>query len=820
MLAKKPVFTAIAALSLALGIGLNTAIFTLINTMLWGSMPYHAPERLVAIWSVPPQHPDQIDNVSVPDYVAWRDRNRSFDVMGAAGVNGADFGATENGMPAERIQGEMDSAEFLKALGVQPLLGRLYTPDEDQIDHPAHVLVLSYSLWQRRFGGDKDILSKTVLMDGVKTNIIGVMRPDFLFVDDRSEFLAPILINHVQLRGTARYLMVVGRLKPGVSIQQAQSDLEPISQQLAKEYPRDMDHGKPWMVRVQTIREGLFGFMSRPLLLLQGAVGLVLLIACANVAALLLARASSRQTEVAIRAALGASRGRILRQFLTESVMLALLGCIAGVFLAWAGVRALVALAPPFFPRLHEVSIDGRVLLFSAGISLLTGLAFGLIPALQGSKSAFAETLKDATRGGTSGGARHRVRAALVSAQLALALVLLIGSGLLIRSFLKMSGADLGCDPKGLLTFEYRFPSQQYGKAVSVYQGVPLWEINPAPAAEFQRVFERVQSVPGVLSAAAMPFPPLTFAPDTPFEIEGRPVQQASDAPSANYYPITPNFFHTMKIAMLRGRDFNMHDTANSPWVAIINETMAHRFFPNEEALGKHIKVDLSPEDQPREIIAVVHDIPANPQQKTQSPAVFVPFWQAGPHVAGPMSFIRFRLTFVVRTAGDPMSMLPALQHAVAEINPNRPLANSRTLEFYLSLQMQYPRYYSMLLGLFAAAATILAAVGIYGIMAFVVAQRTREIGIRMALGAGGWQVLRLIIRQAIWMIIGGLALGIAGAMALTRFVSSELWEVQATDPATFTAVPVLLAVVALLACLVPTRRAVRVDPTIALRYE
>jgi putative ABC transport system permease protein len=819
MLGKKPVFTAVAALSLALGIGLNTAIFTLINTMLWGSLPYRAPDRIAVIWSVPPQHLDQINGVSVPDYMAWKERNRSFEVLGAMSGDQRDFGAEENGTPAERIQGEEFAPELLQALGVQPLMGRLFTPAEDEIDNPAPVVVISHRLWQRRFNGDKDILKRTVLLNGVATNIIGVMPPDFLFSDDHAEFLAPIRFNRFQLRGSARYLMVAARLKPGVSIAQAQADMESVSRQLAKEYPRDMDQGKPWTVRVQTVREGLFGFMKRPLLLLQGAVGFVLLIACANVAALLLSRASSRQTEVAIRSALGAGRSRIFRQFITESVMLSLAGGMLGVLLAWWAVRALVTMAPPWFPRLHEISIDGNVLLFSAGISLLTGIVFGVVPALHGSKSNFAESLKDATRGGTSGGVRNRIRAVLVSAQLALALVLLIGSGLLIRSFLKMQGADLGCDPKGLLTFQVRFPANQFGKPTGFHHGFPLWDISPLPAVNLQRVFERVQSVPGVESAGAVVFPPLTGSAEATFSIEGRPAQD-TDAPSAVYYPVTPNFFHTMKIAMLRGRDFTMRDTTNAPWVMIVNETMARRFWPHEDAIGKHVKLDISPEEQPREIVAVVHDTPSDPQQRTQQPAIYVPFFQAASHSIGPFGFLRFQLTFVVRTPGDPMSLVPALRRAVAEVDPNRALSNPRTVEEHLSDQFQYPRYYSMLLGLFAFVATLLAAVGIYGIMAYAVEQRTREIGIRMALGAGGWQVLRLVIRQAMWMIVAGLTLGLAGSMALTRFISSELWEVQSTDPATFVGVSTLLIAVALFACLIPTRRAVRVDPTIALRYE
>ncbi len=819
MLAKKPIFTTVAVLSLALGIGLNTAIFTLINTMLWGPLPWKATDRVAVIWSVPPQHLDQFSNVSIPDFIAFKERNRSFQMLGAMTLNEQDFGASENGILAERIIGEEFSPELLEALGVQPLMGRLFTPAEDEIDHAAPVLVLSYRLWQRRFAGDKDILTRTVLVNGTKTNIIGVMRPDFRFSDDRAEYLAPLAISHFQLRGSARYLTVAGRLKPGVTMQQAQADLEPIARQLSKEFPRDVEEGKPWSIRVQPVREALFGFMSRPLLLLQGAVAFVLLIACANVAALLLARASSRQTEVAIRAALGASRGRIFLQFITESVTLSIFGGALGVLLAWWSVRILVAMAPPWFPRLGEISLDSGVLAFSAGVSLVTGIVFGLAPALQASKSALVDALKDATRGGSSGRGRNRVRAALVSAQLALALMLLIGSGLLIQSFLKVQGSDLGCDPSGVMTFNFRFPGTQFAKITSLYQGIPLWEINPVVSTTLQRVFDRVQNLPGVQSASASVLPPMTFAPQLPFEIMGRPTQ-AADAPSAAYYPVAPNFFQTMKIQMLHGRDFTNRDTGGAPWVAIVNETAARRFWPNESPIGKHIRVDLSPEDQAREIVAVVHDTPRDLQQKTGQPAIYVPYFQTVPHIIGSVNFMRFNLTFLLRTSGDPMSLLPALRRAVAEIDPNRPLGDPRTLESYLAEQLQYPRYYSMLLGLFAFVATLLAALGIYGVMAYAVEQRTREIGIRMALGADAWSVLGLVTRQAIWMIAAGLLVGVGGAMALTRYISSELWEVQSSDPAMFVGVSLLLTAVALLACLAPTRRAARVDPTIALRYE
>jgi putative ABC transport system permease protein len=812
-------FACVAAISLALGIGLNTTIFTLINTILWGRLVFPEPGRLVTISSVAPGRPDQLDPVSVPDYMAWRQRARCFEAIGVVANTSRDFGAEENGVPAERYRGEDVAPELLQALGVQPLVGRLFTPREDEVDHPAPVILISHRLWQRRFNGDRDILKRTVLVDGIPTSIIGVMPPDFLLTDDRAEYLEPVRINRFQLRGSARFLGAVARLKRGVSMQQAQAEMKALGMQLAREIPADMDHGKPWTVRLQNIREGLFGFMSRPLLLLQGAVALVLLIACANVAALLLARASARHAEIAIRAALGAGRGRIVRQFLTESLVLSLIGGGLGVLLAWVGVGALVKMAPPFFPRLNEITIDGRVLAFSAGLSLLTGMVFGAAPAIRGSKASFVESLRETGRGGTAGGARNRLRGALVTVQLGLALMLLIGSGLLIRSFLKIQGADLGCDPKNVLTFMMRIPESLVAKPAMPYRGMVLWQIQPSAAATFQRVLECVKSVPGVESAAAGAYPPLTGGSTLPFQIPGRLMPDAN-AMSAIYYPVTPDYFRTMKTAMLRGRDFTIHDTGMSQWVAIVNETMAKRYWPDEDAIGKHIRFDLSPDDPPREIVAVVHDMPMNPQQVRQDPVIFVPFFQAAPQTVGPWRGLRMQLTFLLRTQGDPMRVLPAVRKAVAEVDANRPLANVQTQEDWIAREVQYPRYYSMLLGLFAAVATVLAAVGIYGVMAYVVEQRTREIGIRMALGAGGRDVMALMLRQALWLVAGGLALGLLGALALTRYLSSELWEIQPTDPATFAAVTALLVAVAFAACAAPTRRAVRTDPTVALRYE
>jgi len=820
ILSKKPTFTAVAAFSLALGIGLNTAIFTLVNTILIGSLPYRDTDRLVSISSLEPGHRDQGQGVSIPDMLQWKAQAHSFDGYGAVVLSERDLGAQENGMPAERVEGEMVTPGLLPALGATPLMGRYFSESEDEVDNAAPVMLISHRLWVRRFGADKNILGRQILVNGQSTSIIGVLQPDFRLLDENGDYLAPLPINHIQVHASARFLTVIARLRPGVTMQQAQSEMDSISAHLAEKFPvHDTEHGKPWTTRLRPIREELFGFIQRPLLLLQGAVAFVLLIACANIAALLMARASSRQTEVAVRAALGAGRSRIIRQFLTESMVLSMFGGILGIALAWAGVRALVGMAPSWLPRLHAIGMDARVLAFSVAVSLLTGLLFGVIPAVQGSRATIVESVKDATRGGTAGVSRARLRGVLVAGQLALALMLLIGSGLLIRSFLELQGADLGCDPHGLLTFRYRFPEKQNGRPIGIYHGLPLWEMSPTPRATLTRVFERLQTVPGVLSVAGTTYPPICTNNPLNFAIDGRPAANPDDL-SADVFPVTPNFFATMKIPMLRGRDFNDRDRTDSPWVAIVNQTLAQRYFGGENPIGQRIRVDLSDEDQFREIVAVVKDIPATHPQTKEDPAIFVPFAQEAKHITGPFTSLQLELTYVIRTQGNPMSALPAVRSAVEEINRNWPLTDPRTEDSYLDEQAEYPRYYSMLLGLFAAVATILAAVGIYGVMVFVVGQRTREIGIRMALGAVGWDVLKLIARQALVMIAIGVVTGIAGAMMLSRFISSELWEVKAADPQTFVGVTLLLIGIAIFACLVPTFRVVRIDPNLALRHE
>jgi putative ABC transport system permease protein len=827
MLLKKPGFTAVAALSLALGIGANTVVFSLINTTLLRPLDYPDSSKLVVVWSVPLQHRDQRNNVNFSTFSALRDRAQSFEVLGAVNGGAKSLGADQDGAPAERINGDTFTPSMFRALGVKPMLGRIYTETEDALENPAPVVLISYNLWQRHFNGDRNVVGKTLALDKVTNTVIGVLPKEFNFFGDDTDFLAPLPISRMQALSKTGFLLAVGRLKPGVSIRQAQTESDTIAAQLAAGDPeRNQGNG----VQVQSLQEAAYGEFRQPLLILQGAVGFVLLIGCANVAGLLLARAASRRTEIAIRTALGAGRWRMVRQLLTESFPLSLLGGVLGVFLSWAGLKLFVAVAPPNFPRLNEVTLDLSVLGFTALVVIVTGLIFAIVPAIQATNPDLVSSLKESGRSGTVGVARQHMRSLLVTVQIALALVLLIGAGLMINSFLRVQNTSVGADPSNLLTFDFRIPQDEVIKPYSRYRGVGLWDVNPQAAQTYDRVLERMQNLPGVVSAAAINRQPLNNSGiSMPFLIEGRPAPPPSAASSggsqqtgqtANYYAITPGFFATLKIPMLRGRDFDKHDTLSAPLVVAINQTMARRFFPNEEPVGKSITLDFVPDERPREIIAVVGDTVSDRFQRDHTPVVYVPQDQQTPRWLGPFWGDRAGMNFILRTSAEPMSMMAAVKHAVAEVDPSKPAANFRTMEQLLDRQVQYMRLYIALLAVFGVTAAVLAAIGIYGVMAYSVAERTREIGIRMALGAGARDVLGLVVRQALILVSIGVVLGLSASFALTRVIKSALYGVTATDPATYAGVSALLLVVALLASFIPTRRAVAVDPTIALRYE
>ncbi|MBZ5634502.1 MAG: ABC transporter permease [Acidobacteriia bacterium] len=828
-LRRNPGFTAAATISLALGIGANTLIFSLLDSTLLKPLAFPDPNRLAVIWTVPAENPSQAQTASISTYFAFRDRASSFESVGA--YNGAAcgqgiLGADQDGAPAERILGQTLSPSLFRSLGVKPLMGRTFTDEEDQVDNVAPVVVISHGMWQRRFAGDPAVVGKTLTLNSAKSTVIGVMPANFVFFGDQVEFFLPLCLTGTQVLSRVGGNTIVGRLKPGISIKQAQSEVDTISAQLAAS---DQERHKGLGARVEALQSAAYGAFRSPLLLLQGAVAFVLLIACANVAGLLLARAASRRTEVAVRGALGAGRGRIVRQLLAESFPLSALGGVVGLLLAWGGLKLFLVIAPANFPRLHEITVDMRVLGFTALVVLLTSVIFAVVPAIQTSKLDLLNSLKESSRSGTEGTGHQYLRRALVTGQIALALLLLISAGLMINSFIRIQKQDLGADPKNLLTFDFRWPISAGAKPAGKYRGVGLWDVSPRPGQMFDRVAERLRNVPGVVSAAAVNVPPLNKAGiplSTSFLIEGRAAPPSSNSASgsqqldqtANYFAVTPDFFATMRVPLVRGRDFNDRDTAEAPLVMIINQTLARQFFPRENPIGQQVTLNIAPNERPREIIAVVGDTVTTRLEREHTPAVYVPHLQQTSQFAGPLVYFRTGMYFVVRTSGEPMNLANAVKRAVAEVDPNTPVAGLRTLQENLNDQVGNMRIYMLLLGLFGIVSVILAATGIYGVMAYSVAERTREIGIRMALGAGSANVLGMILRQAGVMIAAGVAIGTAGAVSLTGLMQSALYGITPTDPGTYGAVCVLLVLIALLACAIPTRRAVRVDPTIALR--
>jgi putative ABC transport system permease protein len=827
MLVKRPGVTIVAALSLALGIGANTVIFSLINTTLLRPLPFEDPNSLLVIWTVPAQDKNARNGVNFSAYTTFREKSQSFEAMGALTQISKNLGADANGASAERITGWRFAPSVFQVLRVKPALGRFYTEDEDQIDNAAPVIVITHRLWKRHFNGDPRVIGKTLMLDQQPITVIGVLPENFSFFGDDVDFITPLGTARPQVTSKLGFSIPLGRLKKGVSMRQAQAEIDTLAAQLASADPER--HGGN-AARLQTLQEAAFGDLRDPLLILQGAVAFVLLIGCANVAGLLLALAASRRREVAVRTALGAGSGRIVRQLVTETFPLSVLGGIMGVFLSWGGLKLFIAAAPPGFPRLDELSIDASVLGFTAVVVVLTSVIFGIVPALQASKPDLVVSLKESGRSGTDGVSRQYARSVLVTLQIAMSLVLLIGAGLMINSFVRVQKNALGADARQVLTFDFRFAQNDAIKPYGRYRGVGLWDVLPLPELTFDRVLERIKLIPGVTSAAGISRSPLNSGGiQMQFLIEGRPTPPPSAArggdpqqttQTADYFSVTPNYFATMKIPVLRGRDITAQDTAASPQVIIINQALARRFFANDDPIGKRVTLDFVPDERPREIIAVVGDTRSSRMQQEPSPTVYVPHVQQPTRWPGPQFADRAGMYFLLRTAGDPLKLVESVKRAVAEVDPSRPAANLRTVEQNLSQQTQFLRLYILLLGIFGGIAAVLAAIGIYGVMAYSVAERTREIGIRMALGAGSGDVVKMVLRHALLIVLIGLVAGLAGSFALTRVIKSALYGVTATDPATYVGISTLLLLVAIVACLIPTRRAVAVHPTIALRYE
>jgi putative ABC transport system permease protein len=633
---------------------------------------------------------------------------------------------------------------------------------------------------------------------------------------------APIAISARQLQGSARGFSVVARLMPSVTILQAQAEMDRIAAGIARDFPA---RSAGWGVLVEPLQTALYGSLQEPLLLLAAAVGLVLLVACANVAGLLLARASGRTTEMAVRAAIGANRARIMRQLLTESVLLAAAGGLAGVGVGWVAMKLLIVTAPATLPRLQSVGLDNAVLAYTAALAALSGIVFGLVPALQASRPNLSEALRASAR--VAGDrVRHRLRSGLVTAQVALAVVLLVGATLMIRSLVALQTSDLGGDPNDVLAFDVMFSQTRFQKGVGTYAGRPLVEVSPVPSQTYTRIWEALQSVPGVYSAAGINFVPFAAAalPTVPFTIEGRPLPvtpEEAQLVAARTAIVTPNVFATMSIPILRGRDFTTRDTETTPWGVVINTAMAEKFWADENPLGQRVTLSTVQDEQPRQVIGVVGNARLTPFDLRPEPIMYVLHNQQPLHARGGLSnWQRLQMTFLVRTEQPGSAMLPLLRHTLGEIDPERPMTEVRRVEDLVGSRLDQTRYTVIVLGAFAAVAVLLAVVGLYGVVAYGVAQRTREIGIRLALGAGRIAVLTLVLRHTLTIVMVALILGILAAFAASGLVSSVLWSIAPTDPVTYAFVCVMMTIVALVAAAVPARRAIQVAPTVALRQE
>jgi predicted permease len=791
---KNPAFTIIAVIALALGIGANTAIFSVVNTVLLRPLPYKDPERLVMVWEEDTRHGYPTDTPAAANYVDWRDQNQSFE--GMAAIADESFNLTGSGDP-ERLEGRRVSASLFPLLGVEPQIGRVFTATEDQ-PGSQRVVLLSYGLWQRRFGGDPGIVGKPLTLNGETYIVTGVMPARFQFPSNDDEAWVPIALTAQEAANRNRhYLFVVARLKPGVTLAQAQTDMSTIATRLQQQYPEaNADLGAV----VMSLHEHVVGDIKPALLILLGAVGLVLLIACANVANLLLARAAVRQKEIAVRVALGARRLRLIRQFLTESLLLSLLGGVVGLAIAFGGMIFLKAFIPENISQARDISLDFRVLGFTLLVSVVTGLIFGLAPSIQATRFNQIETLKEGGRDAATGGSGKRLRSLLVMAEVAISLVLLIGAGLLINSFLRLRNIDPGFRANNLLTMKIVLPE-------------PKYEEPERRSTFYTDLIQRVQSLPGVRSAAVTTNLPLYRQGNSiSVSIEGRSEPPPGQELIVVTRIISPGYFDTMSIPLLNGRPFTEQDTHTSPNVVVISETMARRFWPGEDAIGKRIAAGRArtPEDW-IQVVGVVKDVRQFELTAEPRPQMYMSYRQA--------AFFEPR-DLVVKTDVDPASMATTVRKTVWDIDKDQPVSNIRTMEDILAGSIARQRFSMLLLAIFAGVALVLAGVGIYGVMSYSVAQRTREIGIRMALGAQTGAVLKLAVAYGMKLVIAGIVIGLIAAFALTRVMSTLLFGVTATDPATFTLISLLLVAVAALASYIPARRATKVNPIIALRYE
>jgi putative ABC transport system permease protein len=793
MLLKTPGFTIVAVLTLTLGIGANSAIFSVVNAVLLRPLPYDEGENLMLLSERSPQLEGM--SISYPNFLDWRQQQSSFEHL--AVFRRQSYNLTGAGEPERLVAGQVSAAMF-PALRVQAARGRTFTEEEDRPGGDL-VTVLSHGLWQRLFGGNENILGQTLNLNSKQYTVIGIMPPDFIF-PSRVELWTPVGQEYSnpgwQHRGNHPGLYGIARLNPGVTLEQTRADMETITAGLEQQYPDTNTGGR---ATITPLHENVVRDIKPALLLLLGAVGLVLLIACVNVANLLLARAATRQKEIAIRTALGAGRARLVRQLLTESILLALVGGGLGLLIAKWGVALLVAINPNNIPRSREIGLDWNVLAFTLGISILTGVIFGLVPALHASKPDLNETLKEASRGSTAG-PRHVLRSTLVVAEVAMALMVLIMAGLVMRSFYELQQVDPGFKPESLLTFQVNLPTTKYPEE---QQRVNF----------YTQVMERVSGLPGVQSVGAATGLPLgNNGNQTSFAVEGQPEPEPGHTPLMEVVNVTPGYFQTMNIPLLRGRFFTEQDGKDAPPVIIIDQKFAEQHWPGEDALGKRVNFGGSGANNPKlTVVGIVGRVKMEGlNAESNRVQGYRPYRQAA--WAGMM--------VVARTATEPASLSAAAREQVLAVDPDQPIFNVRTMEQIWDDSVARERLNTFLLGIFAGVALILAAVGIYGVMAYSVTQRTHEIGIRMALGAKPRDVLRLVVGHGLTLTVIGVVVGLVAAFILTRVMAGLLFGITARDPMTFMVISLLLTGVAIAASFIPAMRAMKVDPMVALRYE
>jgi putative ABC transport system permease protein len=787
MLVKSPGVTAAALAALALGIGANTAIFSVVYAVLLRPLPYDDPSRIVQIHETARSG---IQAVAPPNFVDWKAQTRAFEYLAPF----QDGTMTLGGSAPERLDAGFVGADVFGALGVPPMLGRSFTTDEERPNAP-RVLMLGHGLWQRRFGGDPSIVGRMLPFDGFDYQVVGVMPRGFTFPGE-IELWFPLVLGEQDTNDNQRgahYIDVVGRLKPGVTLEQAQDDLTAIEQRIAARFDKVQGYG----VWTRPLLDAMVGHVRRPLLLLLGAVGFVLLVACANVSSLLLARATGRRAEIALRSALGATRWRIVGQLLIESLMLSTVGGMLGVVAATWGVRVLGTMLPGDLPRTDIVAVNGLVLAFTVALSMVAGLVFGVAPAVYASVPDLSTFLNESGREGRMARSRRRFLDLLIAAEVALALVLLAGASLTIRSFVRLNNVAPGFDTSSVLSVSVALPNGRYQERSTV--------------AQFYRTLtEQLAVQPGILSVGGVMRPPLSNSGfGGTFTIVGR-----DEGPDQRMQvrPVTPGYVETLRIPLRRGRLFTQADRENSANVAIITEEAARRFWPGDDPIGKRIRIHVSMgvREREREVVGVVGDVKLRTLEAAAPPVAYVPHAQ----------YVSREMTLFVRTAGDPMMLVPIVKATLAGIDRDVALAEVKPATSLMSAAVAPARFRMLMMGLFAVVALVLAAVGLYGVMAYTVGQRRQELGVRVALGAESATLLRLVLREGLTPVTIGIAIGLAAAAALTRLMSTLIFEINLFDPFTFVVVPAFLALAAAIACYIPARRATRVDPLIALRHQ